>query len=493
MQSDKFTWQQKQDMIKDAMENNKFALESNKFGYQQGQDAKKFDLDLKKYELDMKKAEKEDNPQSHREWELAGKPGTFMEFLDRNKVGKSATAAELQAGSYAKDIKAANNTINDTSKGLFGAFRVMDWAHFKDQESKPTFLQDPEYQKFRQASQMLINAINRKQSGAAVSDTEWKNAFDRYLPQGGDSKEVRDQKQAVRDTQLKNFMTEAGPGLGDDFKSNAFKKSYADLGEYAKDNKDKSYSIDGQQRSLRDAVDYVGKKHPNWSDDDILQAFQSLDSGEEGKTEPLSMGGKGSTSMEQPEVGSLSAKYESGGGNPGAIGYDQTGGLSYGSYQLAHSNAKKFVDQSPYASEFKGVPFNSEAFKQKWKEVAKNDPEGFKRAQHEYVADTHFEPQKEKLATLGVNLEGYSPVLKDVIFSTGVQHGPNNNIITSAFKKLGKDASEEDIIREVYKERWAGGKRFASSTPAVRQSVWKRFFGRGGELNTAINQLKQYA
>lgn len=469
MESDKFDWQQKKDMLQQQLDNNKFALEGAKFTYQQ-------EKDIKDRLFDIEKLERADTPSSYREWELSGKPGTYAQFLDRNKIGKQPTQDQTASAGYAQDIKAANNTINDASEKLFGGFmnksRVWNWATFKEQQMKPKALQSPEFQQFTQAGEMLINAINRKQSGAAVSESEWQRAFERYLPQGGDSAEVQAQKKAVRDTQLQNFMNAAGPALSTDFKDSAFKKTYATLDDYAKDNPDKL-----------DLIDQVGQEHPNWSDDDVMQAIQSLDQPDQ-KTKPLSMGENGSS------LGGLSAKYESS-GNPGAIGYDSTGGNSYGTYQLAHNNAKKFVEQSPYAAEFKGIPFNSEAFKQKWREVAKQDPESFKEAQHDYIAQTHYEPQKQKLASLGVDLDAYSPVLKDVIFSTGVQHGGNNNIIESAFKKLGKDADEEDLIKEIYKERWAGGKRFASSTPAVRQSVYKRFFGKGGEMNTAINQLKQ--
>ncbi len=198
---------------------------------------------------------------------------------------------------------------------------------------------------------------------------------------------------------------------------------------------------------------------------------------------PLSMGGKGSN-----PTGSLSAKFESS-GDPGTIGYDSTGGWSYGKYQLAHSNAKSFVEQSPYASEFKGIAFNTPAFRAKWKEVAKEDPRGFEASQKEFVDQTHLGPQKQKLAKAGFNLNHSSPTLREVVFSTAIQHGPNNNIILNAVRKVGKNASEEDLIKEIYKERWSGGARFASSSADVKRGVYNRFFGKNGELATALKSL----
>jgi hypothetical protein len=189
-------------------------------------------------------------------------------------------------------------------------------------------------------------------------------------------------------------------------------------------------------------------------------------------------------------LGSLSAAFESR-GNPGSIGYDATGGLSYGAYQLAHDNAQKFVAQSPYAADFQGIKFNSPAFQAKWKEVAKRDPEGFKQAQHEFINDTHFKPQEEKLASAGIDLSKYSNVLKDVVWSTAVQHGGNTGLVARAFKQVGQGASEDKIIKEIYKQRWGGGAQFASSTPSVKKSVYNRFFGKGGEMATALSRLQE--
>jgi len=190
-------------------------------------------------------------------------------------------------------------------------------------------------------------------------------------------------------------------------------------------------------------------------------------------------------------LGQLSQKYESS-GNPGAIGYDSTGGWSYGTYQLAHNNAQRFVQQSPYAKEFSGIPFNSEAFRNKWKEVAQKDPQGFAQAQEQYIAKTHFEPLAVKAAQAGLDLAEHTPVLSEVIFSTGVQHGANTDVINKALARVGKNASEEELIKAIYNERWNGGRRFANSTPQVKKAVYNRFFGKNGELATALRQLKNY-
>lgn len=192
-----------------------------------------------------------------------------------------------------------------------------------------------------------------------------------------------------------------------------------------------------------------------------------------------------SKALNGSQIGSLSAKYESG-GNPGAIGYDSTGGYSYGTYQLAHNNAQRFVAESPYAQQFAGIPFNSAAFQQKWKEIAAKDPQGFAAAQHDYIAKTHYEPVINRIASMGVDPNKLSQTVKDVIWSTAVQHGPGSKIVDQA---IASARDEKDLIQKIYQLRWNNGSGFASSTPAVKQSVYNRFFGPSGELNTALSRL----
>lgn len=192
------------------------------------------------------------------------------------------------------------------------------------------------------------------------------------------------------------------------------------------------------------------------------------------------------------DLGTLSEKYESG-GDPGAIGYDSTGGYSYGAYQLAHDNAQRFIAQSKeFGPAFKGVKFNSPEWQQKWKETALIDPQGFKEEQKFYIKKNFFDPQINKLKEAGIDINKFSPVFKDVVWSTAVQHGSQNSIILNAIRNLGKLASEADIIKKIYELRWNGGNGFVSSTPDVKKSVYNRFFGPNGELNAALNSLRNY-
>lgn len=188
-------------------------------------------------------------------------------------------------------------------------------------------------------------------------------------------------------------------------------------------------------------------------------------------------------------LGSLSEKYESG-GRPEAIGYDRVGGKSYGAFQLVASNANKYVNQSAFKDEFDGLKAGTAAFDKKWQEVAKNNPEEFKKEQQAFIGKTHFTPQMDKIAKAGINLDNYSDALKDVVWSTAVQHGPATDVVVKAYdtakKKLEREPTEEELIIQIYNERWSGGNRFASSTDQVKNSVKNRFVN---ERQEALNRL----
>lgn len=59
------------------------------------------------------------------------------------------------------------------------------------------------YQKYDQAARDFINATLRRESGAAISQSEFDNAYKQYLPRPGDTPEVLKQKQNNRQETIK--------------------------------------------------------------------------------------------------------------------------------------------------------------------------------------------------------------------------------------------------------------------------------------------------
>ena len=191
------------------------------------------------------------------------------------------------------------------------------------------------------------------------------------------------------------------------------------------------------------------------------------------------------------KLGSLSAKYESGSRGPGTVsgGQGDRGGVSYGLYQLASKLGRpaEFLAEEgkPWAPRFAGLVQGTPGFTAVWKQIAAEDGAGFGAAQHEYIQRTHYDVQIEKIrAASGVKINARSAALRDVVWSTAVQHGGKTSIVADAIAALGigSDSPEFDtrLIDAVYLER---GRRdangilvhFSRNSALVQQGVAARF------------------
>ena len=65
--------------------------------------------------------------------------------------------------------------------------------------------------RFFQAERSFINAILRKESGAAIAASEFESARRQYIPQPGDGPEVLERKRIERQVALQNLSRAAGP------------------------------------------------------------------------------------------------------------------------------------------------------------------------------------------------------------------------------------------------------------------------------------------
>ncbi len=257
LNSDKFTWQQKQDLI-----NNQ--LNQNKFTYQQNEDAKNYYLKLQQYQLDVVKASAQDTPQNYKEWQTAGglnSGKTYEQFLlEKGKVsGKPPTADQLKNAEFATSMKFANDTITALTK----AFEEQGLAGQVWGEKAPNFLKTNTQQLLKQANEQFVNAILRRESGAAVPEQEYTRYASAYLPQPGDSKETLKAKATARSNRIKSLVNSAGSALSQDFVGNIDKTFYPDLQTYIDTNPDKT-----------DYVKSIRNTYPDWSPDEVLQYLQ---------------------------------------------------------------------------------------------------------------------------------------------------------------------------------------------------------------------------
>lgn len=76
------------------------------------------------------------------------------------------------------------------------------------------FLNSDQQQSYEQAKRNFVSAILRKESGAAISESEFLNEEKKYFPQTNDSAATIEQKARARDLAIEALKAQAGPGAG---------------------------------------------------------------------------------------------------------------------------------------------------------------------------------------------------------------------------------------------------------------------------------------
>lgn len=201
-------------------------------------------------------------------------------------------------------------------------------------------------------------------------------------------------------------------------------------------------------------------------------------------------------------LGELSAKYETGGRGPGTVstGAGDPGGVSYGSYQMASKMgvATRFVTQAgfPWLTDFQNLKAGTAPFTACWKRIAAAETDAFQRAQHAFIKKSHYDPLAAKvLNDDGLDVNKRSGALKDVIWSTAVQHGGATPIVHRALGNVSCSKTDpsydEKVICAIYAER--GKKKadgnlayFSKSSPSVQKGVANRY---KNELQDALAML----
>lgn len=79
------------------------------------------------------------------------------------------------------------------------------------------YMTSPQFQKFDQAKRDFVNAVLRRESGAAISQSEFDNAEKQYFPQPGDSKERILEKQRNRQDTIAAIAGGGGPNFRPQF------------------------------------------------------------------------------------------------------------------------------------------------------------------------------------------------------------------------------------------------------------------------------------
>lgn len=121
---------------------------------------------------------------------------------------KPPNADQAKAGGFADRMEQADRiarAADATGTSLIG--NALE--HFGVLGNK---LQSEDYQKYKQAKDSFINSQLRWESGAAISDAEYRRADQQYFPQPGDSPQIIQQKAEARRAAIIAMQHSAGPG-----------------------------------------------------------------------------------------------------------------------------------------------------------------------------------------------------------------------------------------------------------------------------------------
>ena len=165
----------------------KFEEDKRQFGLQYALDQEKLSQD--------KSGVGNEQPTSYQEWSLAGglegTGKTYGEFISSQKP---LTVDQAKANQFATAANNANQVLN-SSKYKVGLVEL----------PLPNIFKSSNRQQFEQASRAFINAVLRRESGATITDDEFKNKYRELIPSAGDSNAVISQKKSARNAAVSSI------------------------------------------------------------------------------------------------------------------------------------------------------------------------------------------------------------------------------------------------------------------------------------------------
>ena len=180
-------------------------------------------------------------------------------------------------------------------------------------------------------------------------------------------------------------------------------------------------------------------------------------------------------------LGILSEKYEGGGPATVSTGDGDSGGVSYGTYQLSTNagTVAAFVEwllaRGDYGKDYgKLLALNepgTDGFSDHWRYLAETDLAGFGALQDEYVLPIYYDAAAEIVRDGGVDIDGAPDAVKSVLFSNSIQHGHYNA------GELVRDCYDTDPkvwIRSIYDTKLCD-MSWSSGAPTLRPGLFNRW------------------
>lgn len=127
--------------------------------------------------------------------------------VSQPKAPKAPTADQFKVAEFAKRLDQAENVFGQLeSAGYNRASKKQGLLSYL-----PDFTKSSDLKSQEQAERNFVNSVLRRESGAAISPSEFSSAEKQYFPRPGDSPEVLAQKKANRD-QVRSSLTAAAQG-----------------------------------------------------------------------------------------------------------------------------------------------------------------------------------------------------------------------------------------------------------------------------------------
>jgi peptidoglycan hydrolase-like protein with peptidoglycan-binding domain len=202
-------------------------------------------------------------------------------------------------------------------------------------------------------------------------------------------------------------------------------------------------------------------------------------------------------SIDAWHLGKTSSRYESN-GDPATIstGKGDLGGVSYGAYQLSSKAGTlgEYLEQSKYASHFSGLAPATPEFNEKWRHLARTDPD-FANDQHSFIGSTHYAVQLEKLKATGIDVSDRGRAVHDALWSTSVQfrHRTPQIFHQGIVDKFGTEfdlskLTDKDIVESVQDYKINNNSSLFRSSP----TLWPGLLHRANAERSALVELADH-
>ncbi len=133
---------------------------------------------------------------------------------DEEVIGRTSakfTEGQSNAAAFANRMSAGLMIFDELSSGGYDPTNLQDYLAGNLPRSVSGFATTAEGQRYMAAKTDFITAVLRKESGAAISVSEFEKEDRKYFPQPGEGPEVVEQKRLARGRALDSMIAQSGP------------------------------------------------------------------------------------------------------------------------------------------------------------------------------------------------------------------------------------------------------------------------------------------